>query len=363
MYLYIIFSFLAILSFMRMTNIRIKQYPHFYDFSYWGWILVLIFISGFRWENGTDWDSYYIYFNWFNGITLLGYMEPGFTLLTSINATCFNYTTQLTCIALLSIIPIAWRYKQISPYPFFSLFIWFATSFAHIFPVRQSIAIALFVFSWKYIEEKKLYPFLVTILIAMTFHLTAFVAIPTYFIWHKHFSAKFYICTLGILAIIALSGQGVFQNIIYAIGGDFFREKLEFYMEQNADSTFGAAYSTTQVLIRGCINRSFLFFVPLCLLNSHREKDPRLNGIYNLYFYSFILFLITTPISPALGRLGSYTDMAQAILIPFIFKLKMDYRNACLLMTIIILYFIVRFKGIVFNYYDLYVPYHFVLFK
>ncbi len=90
-------------------------------------------------------NSYLQYFNWLTKITVIGYMEPGFTLLTSINSTLFNYTTQLGCLAFLCIIPIAWKYKKISPYPLFSLLIWYATTFANIFPVRQNIAIALFV--------------------------------------------------------------------------------------------------------------------------------------------------------------------------------------------------------------------------
>lgn len=363
MYLYIIFTLLAILSFFQIANYKIKQYPHFYDFSYWIWIWILIFISGFRWENGTDWDTYYTYFNWLKDVTCIGYMEPGFTLLTSFNSHYFNYTTQLTSIAILSIVPIALQYKRISPYPLFSLFIWYATNFANIFSVRQTIAISLFVFSWKFIEEKKLWRFLITIAIAMSFHLTAFVVIPTYFIWHRYFSARFYIIVLSILTLISFSSEGLMQNIIYAIGGDLFKEKLEFYMEQNADSTFGSAYSTSQILIRGSVNRIFLFFIPLIFLNKLRLENSRLNAIYNFYFYSYVLFLIVSPISPALGRLGTYTDMAQALLIPYLFTIRIDKKNTYLLIVLIIFYFIIRFKGIVFNYYDVYIPYNFVLFQ
>ena len=102
----------------------------------------------------------------------------------------------------------------ISPYPLFSLFIWYATNFANIFSVRQTIAISLFVFSWKFIEEKKLWRFLITIAIAMSFHLTAFVVIPTYFIWHRYFSARFYIIVLSILTLISFSSEGLMQNIL-----------------------------------------------------------------------------------------------------------------------------------------------------
>lgn len=359
MYLYIIFILLSISSSLELLDIRVKQIPKLNTILYWLFVMLFFILSTFRWENGTDWESYLQYFNWLTNITVIGYMEPGFTLLTSINSTFFNYTTQLGCVAFLSIIPIAWKYNQISPYPIFSLMIWYSTTFANIFPVRQSIAIALFVLSWKYIEERKLKLFLGIILLASTFHITVLITIPIYFLWHKRFSSLTYIYTIIITFGISIIGDKLISNVLYILGGDLVRQKLEFYLE-NSSENFGSAYTPTQVLIRGLINRSFIFFPLLFLLNKMRNLDTKLNSYINLYFFSFILFMLVTPLSIALGRLCMYLDIIQAVLIPYIFTGSTTRKNKSILFILIVIYFLIRFKGIIFNYKGAYIPFNFV---
>lgn len=359
MYLYIIFFTLSIAAFLEILNIKIKQLKRYTDFLYYLYILIFFILSTFRWENGTDWDSYFQYYNWLTEITCIGYMEPGFTLLTSINSVLFNYTSQLASIAFLSIIPIAWKYKKISPYPLFSLFIWYATTFANIFPVRQSIAIALFTMSWSYIERRKILHFCGIIVLAATFHITVLITLPIYFLWNKQFSVPMFILGIIIISCISVVGDKIISNVLYIVGGDLVKQKLEYYLE-NSTENFGSAYSPTQVLIRGIINRSFIFFPIVFLLNKIRLNDKELNSYINLYFYSFILFLLVTPLSIALGRLCMYFDIIQAVIIPYIFTGNTNRINKCILFILIIGYFFIRFKGIVFNYQDLYIPYNFV---
>ena len=359
MYLYIIFILLAISSIIEILNFTIKQIPNLNKILYWIFVFIFFVLSTFRWENGTDWDTYLQYFHWLNEITCIGYMEPGFTLLTSINSVLFNYTTQLGCVAFLSIIPIAWKYNKISPYPLFTLLIWYSTTFANIFPVRQSIAIALFVTSWKFIEEKKLKSFIGIILLAATFHITVLITIPIYFLWHKKFTSSTLIYSIIIISAFSIVGDKIISNILLIVGGDLVKQKLEFYLE-NSNENFGSAYSPTQVLIRGIINRSFIFFPLLFLLKGIRFTNEKLNSYINIYFFSFVLFLLVSPLSIALGRLCMYSDIIQAILIPYIFTGNTTRENKSILFVLIIAYFLIRFKGIIFNYQDLYIPYNFV---
>lgn len=358
MYLYLIFIALVFFSCLETMKVRIKKLPYFHNTIFWIFIFTFFFLSTFRWERGTDWDPYYMYYLMQYHITCKGYMEPGFTFLTSVNSTLFNYTTQLGSVAFLSIIPIALSYRRFSPFPILALLIWFSTSLGHIFPVRQSIAIALYVFSWEYIHERNFKLFIVTILIATTFHFTAIIAIPTFFIWNKIFSKQFFIYTIVILSLFSLLVEEHIIGVIYGLFGGGIQEKLEVYLG-SPDETFGSAYSASQILIRGIINRSLFFFISLILLDGVRQTDSKLNAFINLYFYSFCLFLLLTPLSPALGRFCSYTDMAQSIIIPYIFQYRIKTRlNFYLLYIIIIGYFCLRFKGVVHNYYDLYIPYN-----
>lgn len=314
----------------------------------------------FRWENGTDWTPYYDYFSLVAIDPDLGHMEPGFTWLCHIDSKYLNYTLHLGVMAFLCIIPVSKRIWQISPLPIFSLLIWYSVSFAHMFPVRQTIAISLFVFSWKFIQERKLVPFICIIAIAMSFHATAIITLPVYFIWNRHFPAKIFVITIAIIFIVSILSGQIFSNLLYGVGGILFEAKLSEYME-NPEATFGAIYSPAEVLIRGCINRSLYFFLSLYLLNTRRKSDPILNGFFNIYFYSFMLFIMVSPLSVALGRMTMYTDMSQVILLTYIFSLRMNKANLAALTTIILAYFFIRFRGVVVNYEELYIPYHCVL--
>lgn len=363
MYLYFIFAFLCLPAVMEVCGIRISRVPFFYNYIYWGVLCVIFLLSMFRWENGTDWLPYYEYFSLVSVDPDLGYMEPGFTWLCHINSKYLNYTLHLGIIALLCIIPVAQRIWQFSPFPLFSLFIWFSVSFAHMFPVRQTIAVSLFVFSWKYIQERRLLPFLCIIALAFTFHSSILIVLPVYFLWNKYISAKFLIISIITVFVLATFSSQSFGSLLsYIGGGTIFEEKLGEYME-NPDEAFGSAYSPLQVLFRGCINRSIYFFIPLFFLNEKRKSNPLMNAVFNMYFYSFLIFLMVTPLSVALGRLTVYTDMAQIILLPFMFTLRMSKGNVLALSSIILFYFFIRFRGVVFNYEELYIPYHCVLFS
>lgn len=362
MYLYLIFFLFLILSFCQIIPLRIKNNPSFFHDSYWLIVLLFIFLSTFRWENGTDWESYLFYFNFLSVPTLIGYMEPGFTLLTSINAYFANYSTQLFCVAFLSIVPISIRIFKISPYPIVSLFVFFCTSLANIFPVRQSIAIAIFVFSWKYIIEQKKIKFLICIALAISFHYSAIITLPIFFLWQRRFSTKYIIISVLIMAIISFGMSNLGVSVISYLGGDFFANRIDNYLN-NGDETFGSLYTKDQILIRGIINRSLLLFIFLCFLNRFRLQNNIINGLIIMYWYSFMLFLFVTPISVALGRFTNYSDTSQLLLIPFIFSVKMKRSSKIIIAFILCLYLMFRFNGVVNNYYDLYIPYNFVFFN
>ncbi len=358
MYLYFIFIILFCFAAGECLNISLRKFPPLYKVSFWFAILILIMLSTFRWENGTDWDTYYSFFRYLDTPTLLSYMEPGFTLLSSINSSYTNYTFHLGCMAVLSIMPIARKAYRVSPYPLLSLFVWFAISLANIFPVRQSVAIAIFVFSWTYIDKRQVYKYLLCVLLAMTFHYSAIITIPVYFIWHKHISKKMLLLSIVAVSIVVVISQDFIMNMLSNIGG-VFAKKIEFYSNKG-DESFGSIYSPREVLIRGIINRSFFFVFAVLLFDKLRSKYQYLNGAINMYWYSMLLFLTTTPISVALARLTMYTDVSQIIIVPFVFKLRMPLTSKILILVIIGLYFFMRFRGVVNNYYDLYVPYHFV---
>lgn len=363
MYLYLFFIILALTTILEIEKISIKYNPLFYKKTYWFFILIFFLLSSLRWGNGTDWESYYLFYTYHIGEKdiFIGNMEPGFTLMTSFNSIFNNYSIQLASVALLSIIPIALRIRNYSIFPLFSLFIWYCTSLAGIFSVRQNIAIAIFVFSWKFIEEKRIKEYILLIFIASTFHISSLIVLPIYYFWHKRITLNTNILVIIIFCCFSFILGEILSKFMMLIGGEFIRTKLEVYLG-NSDQNFNSAYTIQQVIYRGIINRSFIFFPLLFLLRKERIINNRLNAFFNLYTYSFILFLLFTPLSMALGRLCMFTDIVQIFIIPYLFKLKSTRISKFLIIIFLIFYLLIRLNGIIYNYKDAYIPYKFVFF-
>ena len=54
--------------------------------------------------------------------------------------------------------------------------------------------------------------------------------------------------------------------------------------------------------------------------------------------------------------------MAQIMLLPYIFTMRMNRGTVYIIVSLLIIYFFIRFNGIVMNYYDVYIPYKFCFF-
>lgn len=322
-------------------------------------VLILILISTLRWELGTDWDTYYLFYNHFSSITFDSYMEPGFNLFTSINKAIVPcYTFHLFLMGLIAIGCVAITIQRYSVYPFVSMLVWFSMSLSNLFPVRQTIAIALLVYGTKYIIQKEKFKFIVLLIIAISLHYSAIVFGLAYYVFNRRYSRKVLVISAFISILVSITMENTISNLLYIVGGNFFEEKLSYYISENSDNTFGSAYSTHEILLKGIVNRSLLFFIPLLFLEKKRQTDTLLNGFFNLYSFAFVLFVLLVPISPVLGRLATYYDYSQFFLIPYFFKISFTRKSLYVIFFLVIVYCSIRFNGVVQNYKDEYIPYN-----
>lgn len=357
MYLNVIFVLLVLLASQDVFRFSEKNKLQ-YLIGYWTIICIWVLLSSLRWERGTDWDTYYWFYDSFDSITVDSYMEVGFCLFTSINKVVFSsYTFHLFLMAVLAIGCIAKTILKYSVFPFLSLLVWYSMSLANLFSVRQTIAIALLVYASKYIIERKKWPFIVMLCLATSFHYSALVFGMAYYIFHRQYTRSFLMITLLIAIVGGIIAGNKIADILYMIGGPFVQNKLEFYMETNSDNNFGSVYSAQEILLRGIINRSLLFVIPLLFLEKRRKTDTIFNGFFNLYYWAFMLFVLVVPLSPALGRVVTYYDYSQFFIIPYLFTMPFNRRSLCLLYLVISLYCFLRFNGVVQNYRDEYIPY------
>lgn len=364
-----IFYYLIFFSLFIFSAFEIKYNNKRFSHKATMLFLLLFFILSFvRWEVGTDWDTYYRYYNGIKGnlnnVFYLKYnkFEIGYEIINNFAKSISNsYTFTLFLQALIIYYLWAKSLIRMSVYPLLSLFIFFCMSFASIFFVRQNIAMAILVFSVYYINKKQWKTFLSLVLLAFIMHRSAIVFLIAYPVYHKYYSAnKILFILISAVLIGIFIGQSLF-SYLGALGMGVISTKIEYYMSQGEKDHF-SDFSITQILIKGSINRLFLFFIYMFVLNKFRKKNKLINGLINLNILGMILYFVLTPISLSLGRVTAYFDLLQLFIIPYVFYYLRDNNNKIILYTIISAYLALRLYSAIYTFKEAFIPYKTIIF-
>lgn len=110
--------------------------------------------------------------------------EAGYFMLTKLAGwLSMNETTFLFLIAILIYVPVYWFVLQYSENPLLSILTYFTFLFGYSIGIfRQMIALSIVLLGTKYMWERKFIKYLITVGIAMTFHTTAIIVLPLYWI-------------------------------------------------------------------------------------------------------------------------------------------------------------------------------------
>ncbi|MCL2212276.1 MAG: EpsG family protein [Oscillospiraceae bacterium] len=184
--------------------------------------------------------------------------------------------------------------------------------------LRQIIAMAIIAIALKYAEEKKIGKFLLCVMFAASFHLTAVVCIPMYFFAHHKINSKNYIKYVFIIVTAFL-----FSNYIIVI-------LVELYLDGRYTEYLvsGQGYTLLMILL-GILIGGLLFKRHALLENKHFVV------IYNLIFLTVVIQVVTLNFS-LFVRAGFYYTFFLTLFIPNIINsIKCKYvRLATMLLTI-----------------------------
>ncbi|MDY0193881.1 MAG: EpsG family protein [Aliarcobacter butzleri] len=289
----IIYSFSLILlisSYLDRKNTKL----YYIIFLYF-----LILFAGLRYNIGVDYQSYIDFFN----LILSGqdiYMEDSFILLVKfIN---FIGGTEQLLFFIYAFLTITFTSKFIeyfSQNKVLSLYIYFTFAvfyFASFNGVRQALAVAIFVYSIKFIIEKNLLKYILFIVIATFIHKTAILMLPLYFILNKKLNImKFFFIALGYYVILQF-----FEQLILFIGIS------QAYLN-NFDSIEGNGINPFVYLL--CLMFIFLYKV---------DFQYKVLGL-NLIFFAILLGitpLLTTIPSTYIVRMTSYFTFGILFILP-----------------------------------------------
>ena len=278
--------------------------------------LILMFVSGFRYQVGTD---YMNYFRWSVGDwgdvfhDIFTFQEGGFSLLTKLSRLVWDHGQSLILFsAILTIGLYVFTICRNSPSFLLSmLFYLFLGQWQGGFNgIRQYLASAILFAGHRLILNKKLWKYLLVVLVASSFHVSAIVMVIPFFLLNRK-------ADMTQLVLLALGA------IVIRISYDFIFSVIGSVKDKTMD--LENAYLSTNVNIF----RILVAFVPVILYliqcrkdNLDREQNFYVNA---LFFHAFSM--LAGMGSAYFGRIGIYTGATVTIGYVHLFRLIEDERS------------------------------------
>ena len=209
------------------------------------------------------------------------------------------------------------------------LLILWALKEGHIFIIRSTIAVAIAIYSIRFIRERELKKFLITVLIMLGFHLMSIVWLPAYFVYYKNEYRKYYIYVAILFGIFHSRIAGLITGITSRIPG-FYAIKITSYINKGmAGSTGGAAYDYNTLVLKGSANMILLIIIFLYV--SYRKKQlahqDEFEHMFNIYAFGAMLYVLSMSTAIALGRASLPYTTLQFIMLPYVFDLPEFKKN------------------------------------
>jgi len=277
--------------------------------------LLLVCFDGLRWESGTDWDNYYKMFSMIESGEderfELGYLA----LNRIIYYLTGNYSIFLVIHALIlygCLFIFLWKF---SDSPLLSVFLFFVMFLPYQGMNRQFLSIALCLISFKYLVEGNTRTFVLIIIAATFFHLSAVIFLIA-LVLTKNYSFQTYLYVL--IGVVVLGLFGVVKLItdfgLNMLAGHV-AYLLDFYSSKDTESAKGIGLLLAYV-------RRLLWILPLLYKMSRGESEmPRHIVIaFNLYFFGSLIYILFngTILQIFVSRALLYFNVFECLLIPYI---------------------------------------------
>ncbi|WP_312691984.1 EpsG family protein [Caproiciproducens sp.] len=259
-FLTIVSAAMIIMSYLRANTVGIdyKQYAdYFTQVRNGGWSFLISSANGYRIEPGYSLLNYIV--SRFTGDVHI------FMLVVSIIIVC------LTAVLLYRYSPVPWIGMFV-----FASFGFFGNSLSFI---RQSIAVAVYLFAVHFLKDKKLLPYILIVLLAASFHKAILIMIPVYFIAHIKVNWKTLASYAGLTAFIMALSWPIFNFITKYIYQYYATREGLYYMMGRDWQTAAVPVITTITIL---ILKDFIL-----------KRDPKNVVLINLSVYSGLLYIMT----------------------------------------------------------------------
>jgi len=320
--------------------------------------LLLVIQVGLRWETGTDWNPYLDHFksieNFDSTSPLVNGFEYGYSIMVwAIKHIYADYSFFLLIHAIIYYLLILRSFQRYTPYLFISLLMFYTLSIGMMGSNRQLIALAICLYSLKYLNDNKPFLFFLLVIIAINFHTTAFVFIIYYFL-NRKINPYFIIVVLGCSFIIGKSQLPLnfFSYVGDLIGGHSATKTL-IYLDSAKD-----VLSELNLSMIGLIKR----IVFLAFFYYNRKKLSEILPYYNLMLngYAFgiaLYFLFADSLLIIVSRGSLYFNIMEPLLIASQVCLLKRKENKIMVIALLLVFSFFFFFQSIITYPDLFLPY------
>lgn len=271
-------------------------------------MLVFLFMLMFRGvQCGIDTIQYMYLFEKYSSAdiyTLLwtGSHEMGYKLLNKlVGMTGASYQVLLATTSVISVIPIWYCYKRESSVPLLTISLFLSvTPFCLFFSgIRQAIAISCGVVAWYVVKKKKLWLFIVIVVLAMQFHVSAFMLLALYPLYYARITKKWLWFVVPIMLVIYFLRNAIFSFLFSLLWKD--------YQE-------GSETGAVNILIL-----LILFAVYSYIIVDEKSLDQDTIALRNILLLSIVIQIFAM-LHPLSMRMNYYFLIFVPILIPKIVK-------------------------------------------
>jgi len=325
-------------------------------------ISITIILGGIRWKTGADWTNYYNYF--YNNQAwdeFYGKFEISYAFLNFFIKKYFGTYTVL--LFFMSFAVIFLRYntiKVIAIYPALSYYFFFCDNIGGMFPVRQTLAIAIALTSIYFIHKKNKKAFILITTLAVTFHMSLFIWFISYPLYHKKIRTSTILLLLIVATIIGMFGTKLFTLIVEATLARFqitgaISTKIQIYILGNYSD---GSFSLFRMLL-SFIKRLVFVLLFLFLRNKLTHHYLYASGLINLYLISNIiysLFAFNEALAP-MARMVTPFLFLEVLLFPAILKLCKHNYSKYILLYLFFFYGLMKLHSALTTYPDAFMPY------
>lgn len=222
----------------------------------------------------------------------------------------------------------------------FSFLLLFLTGFfnSSLNLMRQSIAISIFLFSIKYIFDRKFIKYLFWIVVAFLFHKTAIIYLPVYFLYKYKYSKK----RLGFITLIIILSSFVFGKILVFVTS-YFNVYTNYWGQTEMQDRINNRSSGTYWFLNLIIFFFMIFLYEQAKRNGFQQLKELGFYIYiQLICIAIMVFSYVTYV-PNFDRLLTMFSYVQILSLPLFFSVKMNKVLKLLLIAVVIISYVIAF--------------------